>query len=97
MVVSDGGVATCLKARTGQSVWRQRLGPHYSASLVTANGLAYFLSDKGVMTIVKPAPQFEIVARNELGEETYASPAISNGQIFLRGAKNLYCIGAGSD
>ena len=96
LVVSDTGVATCFEAATGKSVWRERLGPHYSASLVTADGMAYFLSDKGVMTIVKPGPPFEIVAKNELGEETYASPAISNNQIFLRGAEHLYCIGDGS-
>jgi len=96
LVVSDTGVATCLEAKTGKSLWRERLGPHYSASLVTASGLAYFLSDKGVMTIVKPGPPFEIVAKNELGEETYASPAISEGQIFLRGAEHLFCIGDGS-
>jgi hypothetical protein len=52
----------------------------------------YFLSDKGVMTVVKPGAELDIVARNELGENTYASPAISDGQIFLRGAKHLYCI-----
>ncbi|MFC1634000.1 PQQ-binding-like beta-propeller repeat protein [Planctomycetota bacterium] len=96
LVVSDTGVATCFVAKTGKSLWRERLGPHYSASLVTANGLAYLLSDKGVMTIVKPGPPFEIVAKNELGEETYASPAISNGQIFLRGTEHLYCIDDGS-
>jgi len=92
LVVSDTGVATCFEAKTGNILWRERLGPHYSASLATANGLAYFLSDKGIMTIVKPGPQLEIVARNELGEETYASPAISNGQIFLRGVEHLCCI-----
>ncbi len=96
LVVSDRGVATCLKAKTGESVWRQRLRVKHSASLVTANGLVYFLSDRGVMTIVKPEPQFKIVARNELGEDTYASPAISNGQMFLRGVKHLYCIGTDS-
>ena len=96
IVVSDTGVATCLEAKTGKSLWRERLGPHYSASLVTANGLVYFLSDKGVMTVVQPGPPFEIVAKNELGEETYASPAISKGQIFLRGIEHLYCIGDGS-
>ena len=48
------------------------------------------------MTVVKPGPQYEVVARNELGEQTRASPAISNGQMFLRGVKNLYCIGSGS-
>jgi outer membrane protein assembly factor BamB len=97
IVISDTGVATCLEAKTGKSVWRQRLGPHYSASLVTANGLVYFLSDKGVMTVVKPGPPFEIVAKNELGEETYASPAISKGQILLRGLEHLYCIGDASE
>jgi outer membrane protein assembly factor BamB len=96
LLVSDTGVATCLDAASGRSVWRERLEPHYSASLVTANGLVYFLSDKGVMTIVKPGPKPEVVARNALGEETYASPAISEGQIFLRGTNHLYCIGAGS-
>jgi outer membrane protein assembly factor BamB len=95
LVVSDTGVATCLEAASGRSVWRERLGPHYSASLVTANGLVYFLSDKGEATIVRPGPQLEIVARNALGEETYASPALSDGQIFLRGTNHLYCIGVG--
>jgi outer membrane protein assembly factor BamB len=92
LVVADNGVATCFEAKTGKSCWRERLGPHYSASLVSANGLVYFLSDKGVMTVVKPGEELDIVARNELGENTYASPAISDGQIFLRGAKHLYCI-----
>jgi outer membrane protein assembly factor BamB len=93
LVVSDTGVATCFEAATGQVIWRQRLDPHYSASLVTAGGLVYFLSDKGVMTVIRPGPKLDIVARNELGEETYASPAISGGRIFLRGLKHLYCIG----
>lgn len=93
LVISDTGVATCFEAATGQVAWRERLGPHYSASLVMANGLVYFLSDKGVMTVVKPGPKLDIVTRNELGEETYASPAISDGRMFLRGLKHLYCIG----
>ena len=92
LVVADNGVATCFEAKNGKRCWRERLGPHYSASLVSANGLVYFLSDKGVMTVVKPGAELEIVARNELGENTYASPAISDRQIFLRGAKHLYCI-----
>jgi len=96
VTVSDNGVATCLNARTGKTVWRQPLGQTHSASLVTANGLVYFLSDDGVTTVVKPEPQFEPTARNELGEETYASPAISNGHMYIRGIKHLFCIGGGS-
>jgi outer membrane protein assembly factor BamB len=93
LVVSDSGVATCLKAKTGEVAWRQRLEGKHSPSLVIANGLVYFLSDRGVMTVVKPGPKYEVVARNELGEQTRASPAISNGLMFLRGLENLYCIG----
>lgn len=96
LVVSDGGVATCLDGKTGRSIWRQRLEGRHSASLTSANGLVYFLSDKGVMTVVKPGPKFELVARNELVEETNASPAISKGNMYLRGDKHLYCIGTDS-
>lgn len=91
--VSDSGAATCYEAATGNILWRERLGPHFSASLVAANGLAYFLSDKGIMTIVKPGPKFEVAARNDIDEDMRASPAISGGKMFLRGVKNLYCIG----
>jgi outer membrane protein assembly factor BamB len=97
LIVSDTGIATCFEAKTGKSLWRQRLGQHYSASLVSADGLVYFLSDKGIMTVVKPGQELDIVARNELGENTYASPAISNGQLFIRADKNLYCIGTGKN
>jgi outer membrane protein assembly factor BamB len=93
LLTSDSGIATCLAAKTGQSLWSERLGSHFSASPVTANGLVYFLSDRGVTTIVKPGPTFEVIARNELGEKTFASPAISNGRLFLRSEQHLFCIG----
>lgn len=93
LVVSDGGVASCFEASTGQRHWMERIGPHYSASLVTADGLVHFLSDKGVTTIIRPGEEFDVVATNTLGEECYASPAISQGQIFIRAKEHLYSIG----
>jgi len=93
LVVSDGGVASCFEAESGDRVWMERLGTHFSASLVTAGGLVYFLADDGKMTVVRPGAKLEIVAENSLGEATYASPAISHGQIYLRGEKHLYAIG----
>jgi hypothetical protein len=72
-------------------VWKERLGEQH-ASLVSAGRLVFFLNDKGVMNIVKPGPVFERVAQNALGEKCFASPAISEGQIFLRGENHLYCI-----
>ena len=93
LVVSDGGIASCFEADTGKRHWMQRLGPHYSASLVCADGLVHFLSDEGVTTIVRPGPKLDRVAENPLGESCYASPAISQGQIFLRAERHLWCIG----
>jgi outer membrane protein assembly factor BamB len=93
LIVSDEGIGSCYRASSGERLWRQRLGPHYSASLVAAAGLVYFLSDEGVATIVQPGDKFQQVASNPLGEACYASPAVSQGQIYLRGEKHLYCIG----
>ena len=56
-------------------------------------GLVHFLSDKGGTTIVRPGPDFDVVAKNELGEDCFASPAISQGQIYIRAQRHLYCIG----
>jgi outer membrane protein assembly factor BamB len=93
LIVSDQGFGHCFEAATGKLLWQERLGEHH-ASLVSASGLVYFLNDNGVMTVVRPGPAFEPVARNELGERCFASPAISEGQIFLRSDKHLFCIGA---
>lgn len=94
LVVSDSGVAHCYVAKTGALAWQERLGSHH-ASLVSAHdGLVYFLSDEGVTAVVRPGPRFDQVARNEIGEPCFASPAISNGLLFLRGDKSLFCIGS---
>jgi len=87
-----GKAAYCYEAATGKVLWKETMGLHH-ASPVTANGLVYFLNDDGVMHVVKAGPKFELVARNDLGEKTYASPVLSGGQLFLRGFQNLYCIG----
>ena len=93
LVAADGGIATCFAAATGEVQWRERLGSHYSASLVTANGLVYFTADDGMTKVVRPGPKLEIVAENKLGQHVYASPAISQGQIILRGEQELFCVG----
>ena len=92
LVVADNGVASCFLAKTGERLWMERLPGGHSASLISANGLAYFLSDRGVMTVIQPGPKFKILAQNQLGEATSASPAVYDGQLFLRGDKHLFCI-----
>lgn len=94
LVVADNGVASCFIADTGERHWMERLGGGHSASLVAANGLVYFTSDDGVTTVVRPGPKLDIVARNELGDEVYASHAISDGRLFIRSLNYLWCIEA---
>ena len=95
LVVGDNGHANCLLAKTGEPMWQEKIGRTH-ASLVSANGLVYFLNDDGVAYVVKPGKTYELVAENKLGEPTYASPAISDGKLYLRGDQHLFCIGAGS-
>jgi outer membrane protein assembly factor BamB len=92
LIISEGGVAHCFETKSGKILWQERMGTHH-ASLVSANGLVYFLNDHGVMHVVRAGREFELAAKNDLGEKTFASPAISDGRIFIRGDKHLFCIG----
>ena len=86
------GQVHCIEVSTGNPVWVEDLGKQYSSS-VLVDGLVYMPNDEGVITVIKPGPTFETVARNSIGEKMNASPAISNGKIYLRGYKHLFCIG----
>jgi outer membrane protein assembly factor BamB len=92
LIIAETGIAHCFETATGKLLWQERMGTHH-ASLVSANGLVYFLNDDGVMNVVRAGTEFERVAQNRIGEKTFASPAVSGGQLFLRGEKHLFCIG----
>lgn len=91
--INDGGIAQCLKGDTGEVVWHERINGNFSASPVAAAGRIYFLSDAGETTVIEAAPQFKELAKNSLGDKTQASIAISQGQLFIRTEKYLWCIG----
>ncbi len=90
------GQVHCIEIATGNTLWVENLGLQYP-SPVLAGGLIYMPNDKGIITIIKPGPKFDYIAKNSIGERMFASPAISNGKIYLRGFENLYCIGSGSE
>jgi outer membrane protein assembly factor BamB len=92
-IVSDGGIASCFEAKTGDVKWKKRLGPRHSASAVYAAGHLYFLDDAGTTHVLKAGPKFELVSESALGEPAFASPAVAGGQIFVRTTKHLWCIG----
>jgi outer membrane protein assembly factor BamB len=94
-VVDDRGVVHCLDAKTGQIVWGpERLKPGtYSASPVLADGRIYVTNEDGLTSVFAAGPKFEILAENPLEDYCLSSPAVSEGQIFIRTTTNLWAIG----
>jgi outer membrane protein assembly factor BamB len=94
-LVTDNGVAYALDAKTGAVVWgpsRLKSGT-YSASPILADGRVYVTNEDGLTSVFAAGPAFQVLAENPLNDYTLSSPAISQGQLFIRTAKHLYAIG----
>ena len=93
--IDDRGIAWCLDAKSGEVVYGpQRLAPGtYSGSPVLVDGRIYITNEDGLTSVIKAGREFEILAENPLEDYNLASPAISDGQIFLRTANALWAIG----
>ena len=95
--VVDDGLVYCFDAKTGDATWNHRIGGRFRSSLVLANGNIYATNDRGLTTVFQATPdRFVPVATNNLAEFCYATPAISNGRIYMRTGAQLYCIAAPS-
>ncbi|MFO0847534.1 MAG: PQQ-binding-like beta-propeller repeat protein [Gemmataceae bacterium] len=91
---SNSGVLACYEAATGREVYKERIGgTSYTASPVAADGRLYFVSEQGEVRVVRAGPNFELLAVNELGDYCLASPAISNGALFVRTQHYLWSLG----
>ncbi|MBI2807575.1 MAG: PQQ-binding-like beta-propeller repeat protein [Planctomycetes bacterium] len=89
----DRSFVTCLDAKTGAAVWKERLGEQFHASPVAAGERVYIATKEGNVKVIRAGSDFELLADNAMGEQIIASPAISDGQIFVRGEKHLFGIG----
>jgi outer membrane protein assembly factor BamB len=91
-MVSDDGVATCVEAKTGNEVWKERLGGNYSASPIYAGGKVYFFDQDGKSTVIEAAREYKAIAENRLEDGFMASPAVSGRALYLRTKSALYRI-----
>ncbi|VAW19096.1 hypothetical protein MNBD_BACTEROID01-2434 [hydrothermal vent metagenome] len=89
-MVHDRGAVTCLDAKTGRVVWKDKLKGQFNASPVYAGGNIYFSSVQGVVYVVKPGDKFTLVAENKIGGRIKATPAILRNSIIIRTDKKLY-------
>ena len=88
-LVSDGGVAMCVDAKTGEKHWQKRLGGNFSASLVAGDGNIYFQSEEGEGIVIAASKEFKELARNEMKERTLASYAVIDSDLLIRTDKHL--------
>jgi hypothetical protein len=88
--VSSNGIASCLDITTGEMRWRERIGSDFAATPLVANGLVYFCDCAGLVTAVKAAPTYEVVAKSTMPEGFMASPAVVGNGLILRTKAALY-------
>ncbi len=93
--LNNNGALTCYDAKTGAKKYRETLkdGGAFTASPVAADGKLYFTSEEKGVIVVKAGPEFEQITVNPVGEICMATPAISDGRIFIRGEHHLFCFG----
>ena len=97
-ILNDPGIAQCINVKTGEEVWNERLkGPGPTSqnwsSIVISEGNCYAVNQGGDAFVFKASPKFELLATNPMGEKVIGSIAVSDGQLFIRGHKHLFCVG----
>ena len=92
-MANGNGIASGIDAKTGARVWQERIGGIFTASPVAGDGKVYLLSETGETVVLRAGRTPQILSRNDLGERSLASPAISSGQLFIRTDQHLVCIG----
>ena len=92
-LISDGGIASCLKTASGEVLWRERLEGNYFASPVLINGKVCIVSREGEVRILSITKEkMEVLGLSKLGEKTYNTPAISPKSIFFRTYSTIHCL-----
>jgi len=92
-MVSSNGIASCVEAKTGQLVWKERMGGNYSASPTYADGRIYFFNQEAVATVLQPGREYKVLAVNKLdGEQLMATPAVLGKALLVRTETHLYRI-----
>lgn len=94
---TDRGILTCFDAKTGKVMYeggRLPIPATFTASPIAFDGKILLTSEDGDTFVIKAGAKHEVMATNSVGEPVYASPAVADGMIFMRGEKHLFCISA---
>jgi outer membrane protein assembly factor BamB len=93
-LVNNSGILAAYDAKTGNRVYQQRIGTggSFTSSPVAAGGNLYFSTEDGDIYVVKAGPQFELIAKNPMGEAMLATPAWADDMLIVRGERHLFAI-----
>ena len=91
-LVSDGGIATCIDAPTGEEIWKGNLRDTFFSSPIRIDNRIYAVSRRADVVVFRAADKFEILGRTLINEETNATPIVDNGHLYLRTVSHLYCL-----
>ena len=89
--MNDKGIAQCLDASSGKSIWQERLGGSFSSSPVFDGNHIFVFGENGEAHLFKPSDQFERVGRAKIAKGFKATPAIANHRLFVRSFEFLFC------
>jgi outer membrane protein assembly factor BamB len=90
---SDKGVAMCVKASTGQVLWKQRVGGNFSGSPICVGDRLFCIAEDGEVVVLSATDQYELLARNPLGEDSRSTPSVAGGRMYLRTYSHLISVG----
>ena len=88
--INDGGIATCVDAKTGAVVWSERIGGNFPAAPVFADGRIYACNEEGKVTAFAPGREFKVLGEGQFDAGFMASPAVAGKALFLRTKTHLY-------
>ena len=90
---SDSGIVSCVQAASGEVKWQERVGGNYFSSPLWVDGRLFCVSTKGEVVVVEASDQFQVLARNPLGEVTHSTPAVAGGRMYIHTTKSLISVG----
>lgn len=98
-MIKNGGIISCMDAKTGKLLYRERFGAAgmYCSSPICADGRIYIASANGVITVFKAGDTLEILARNDMEEKVFATPAVVDNKLYIRTVKHMYAFGENHD
>jgi outer membrane protein assembly factor BamB len=90
---ADKGIVTCIDAATGQQHWRERVGGNYAGSPIRVGDRIYCISSEGDVVVLAAADKYQLISKQSLGEPSHATPAVSDGVMYLRTESQLFSLG----